>query len=173
MSQEEDVVFKSRAESMRYLKKYKQHLRKRADSILKDVLSIEGDLRKPVGYFCEALARNCGHFIATYNGSRVGINVEGVELDADVVDTFCEHFGEEALEDSALWLLDRLKGETATLIAWALGPIRFPEEEATVILENHVVFSMADRDFKAVLTHGQWNHPDCVQHLVNLDGRKH
>jgi hypothetical protein len=164
-------VFRTRSEAMSFLKQYKRHLRSRADLLEADVLGLGPDLREPVAYIVDALARNCGHFAAQNisvgpGNLGKGMTIDHFTVDDDLMDAYEDRFGEAAIEDAGRWLLRRLHGESSIFVAWAVGPIRFPDESHAEVLEDRLLFNLVDRDFVAVFSHHQWNHPECRRFYV-------
>jgi hypothetical protein len=171
------TVIKRRSDAMRYLKAFKRDMKTRAELIVSDVLAIEGELREPVAYVCDALAQGCAHFDGSHmrtddRGLGHGMQVEHLDIDEDLLDVYIERFGEDTIEEAAHWLLRRLKGESSMLISWALGPIRFPDGKHSQVLQHRILFDLETRSFKAVLSHLEWGHPDCTQYLVDGGKRK-
>lgn len=167
----DDHVLPTRSAAMRYLRAYKAHLRGRASLLEADVLALGPELREPVAYMVDALARNCGHFWAKHldlgaNNIGRGMVIHHLDLDEDLMDAYETRFGEDAVEEAAKWLLRRLHGESSIFVAWALGPIRFREESHLTVLEDRILFHLVDREFTAVLSHPRWNHPDCTHFYV-------
>lgn len=168
-------VFRTRSKAMRYLKDYKRHLQRRGEMLQADVLGLDGPLREPVAYIIDALARDCGHFAARNisvgpGNLGKGMTIDHFTVDDDLMDAYEDRFGEAAVEDAGRWLLRRLHGESSIFVAWAVGPIRFPDESHEEVLEDRLLFHLGDRAFVAVFSHHQWNHPDCRRFY--LPGRK-
>ena len=162
---------------MGYLKEYKQHLKSRAEALTADILAIEGDLRAPVAYLVESLAQNAGNFWARSHvegksGIGKGLSIYHLDLDDDVMDAFENRFGEELVEQSAAWILERLKDESAIFVSWAIGPILFEEGNHRSALENRVLFNLNTRKFEAVLSHENFRDPKCVHYLMEGGTRK-
>lgn len=172
-------VLRRRSDAMRYLKLFKRHTKARAERFVADVLAIEGDLREPVAFVCDALARGCAHFEGQHLktdklGLGHGMKVEHVDIDEDLLDAYIDRFGEDPIEEAARWILRRLQGESSILVSWALGPIRFPVGKGRHhnVLEHRVLYNLEERRFQAVLSHPQWNHPECQHFLVDGGTRK-
>lgn len=172
-------ILRKRSEAMRYLRSYKQHMKARAEKFVADVLAIEGELREPVAYVCDALAQGCAHFEGKHmktdaRGLGHGMIVEHVDIDEELLDAYIARFGEDLIEQAAQWVLRRLRGESSILVSWALGPIRFPQGKGRHqnVLEHRLLFNLESRKFEAVISHPSWNHPDCTHYLMDGSTRK-
>jgi len=173
----DSLIFTKRSEAMRYLKFFKRDLQHRSEYVAADVLAIEGSLREPVAYICEALAQGHAHFDGTHGrvderGLGHDMNIGHLELDEDLADAYETRFGEDAIEEAGHWLMKRLQGESSMMISWALAPIRFPDEKHSLVLEHRIMFDLRTRDFRAVVSHARWDHPDSIQFLVAGGKRK-
>ena len=167
----DDRIFRSRPEAMRYLKSYKRGLRDSARALTKDIMSLGPGLVEPVAYLAEALSRGRGNFWAehmTIRGDTLGrgVEIKYIDLDDDVFDSLDARFGEDAVEAAGNWLLGRLNGETAVFTSWAVAPIHFEQANHTTALDNHVLFHLRDRRFEAVLSHMNWESPECLHYYL-------
>lgn len=172
-----DHVFRNRTAALRHIKQYKRHLRGRAEKLEADILALPSAEREPVAYIVDALARNCGHFLAKHldlgkNNVGKGMVIHHFDIDEDLMDAYEARFGEELVEGAGRWLLKRLHGETSIFVAWALGPIHFQEESHLTVLEDRILFHLVDREFVAILSHAQHTHPDCIRYYVRGGQRK-
>jgi hypothetical protein len=169
---EPDYVLKSRSEAMRYLKLAQRDLRQRGEKLQADILSLEDPLRICVAFLVEALAQGQGHFDAKYIqknqlGLGIGMRVEHFDIDEEILDALEERFGVDAIEDAGHWILKRLQEEDCVFISWALGEVRFIEGQHRMVLENRLLFVLESRKFRAVLSHANWQHPDCIEYLID------
>lgn len=162
------VVLRNRSEAMRYFKLAQRSLAHRAEVLQADVLALEEPLRTATAFIIEALSRDCAHFDAKYLdtdavGLGHGIGIDHLDINEDWVDAMEGRWGTEIVEESGWWLLQRLQPEPAIFISWALGEIRFPENNNRMVLEDRILYDMSRRNFWAVLSHQDWHDPACVE----------
>ena len=159
---------------MLYLRAYKAGLVECYETFGQDVLALEGALGLGVGKICLALARGQGEFYSSIMKMRgtVGqdLRISHIDLDDDVVDNLITSVGEEEASLAGEWVLKRLTGEAAIMIAWKIGRISVEGKSARMVCQDRVQFSFDTRAFYAVFSHSSWEAEGCK--LFEVSGRK-
>lgn len=161
----DDRILRTRSEALKYLRAFQRHLKKEAGVFQEKVLAIEGDLREPVAYMCEALAQDYAHFWGENlepqpGGHGVGVEIVNIDVDGEMQDGLERMFGEEKIEEAAHWILGSLQGSSCIFVGWALGKITIDGEDTTAY-EERVCFHLTERKFIWVASHPDPFAPGC------------
>jgi len=164
----EDHIIRTRQEARKYKQAFEAHLKETAGAFTQDLLAVDDPtLREAVAYMCEALAQRHGHLDARTANSQGNYSRDleffHLDLDEDLADAYDARFGEEMVEEAALWIFDWIRENQplTAFVPWALGQIHIRGTNAGKVLEERVLFDLNTCKPVKVYSHHDWQHPHC------------